>query len=54
MGAFFATVKEPTLLLRYRVDNDPRRHDLRIDIDWELVRSGGFTTNTVLGYADVC
>ncbi len=54
MGAFFVKVKQPILLLHYRVDSDSKRHDLHIDIDWDLVRSKQLVMNTVLGYADVC
>lgn len=54
MGTFFVKVKRPVLLLHYRVDNDSIRHDLRIDVDWGLVRSKQLAMNTVLGYAHVC
>jgi hypothetical protein len=54
MGAFFAKMKRPVLLLHYRVDNELKRHDVRIEIDWMLVRSKSLAANTVLSHADVC
>jgi hypothetical protein len=54
MGYLKRAMPQPILIFSYRVDEDPKPHSIKIDIDWEKVWSEQLQPDTVLGYSDIC